>query len=71
MILGSLSSHSLIANTTEPPLTATSLQRPFFRQTVHTLTFLSTSLQWPPSSVPKVTVIAGHLILHDGAISQN
>ena len=29
-----------------------------------------TSLQWPPSSVPKVTVIAGHLILRDGAILQ-
>ena len=30
-----------------------------------------TSLEWPPSSVPKVTIIAGHLILCDGAISQN
>ena len=44
-------------NTVEPPLTATSLQRPFFWPTVHTLTLVSTSLQWLLSSVPKVAVV--------------
>ena len=43
--------------------TATSLQRPplynshFFWRTVHTFTFVSTSLQWPLYSVPKVAIV--------------
>ena len=45
-------------NTVEPPLTATSLQRLFFFwRTVHTLTLVSTSLQWPLFSGPKVAVL--------------
>ena len=80
MILGSLSfpfSYSKYNKIIEPPLTATSLRQPFFLADSPYINFcfnLSTpvtSLQWPPSSVPKVTVIAGHLILRDGAISQN
>ena len=43
-----------------PLLTATSLRRPFFGGgsggAVHVFTLLSTSLQWPLSSVPKVAV---------------
>ena len=38
----------LLFITVEPPLTATSLQQPFFWWTVHTFTLVSTSLQWPP-----------------------
>ena len=38
-------------------LQATSLQRLFFWQTVHACTLVSTSLQWPLSSVPKVAVV--------------
>ena len=34
--------------TVEHPLIATSPQRPFFWQTVHTLTLVWTSVQWPP-----------------------
>ena len=48
----------LLTYTVEPPLTATSLQQPFFFWgTVHTFTLVSTSLQWPLSSVPKVAVV--------------
>ena len=44
--------------TDETPLTATPLQRLFFFwRTVHTLTLVSTSLQWPLFSVPRVTVV--------------
>ena len=44
--------------TTTSPLTATPLQRLFFFwRTVHTLTLVSTSLQWPLFSVPRVTVV--------------
>ena len=52
-----LSGKKKMMNTVEPPLTATSLQRPFFWPTVHTLTLVSTSLQWLLSSVPKVAVV--------------
>ena len=52
-----------IGKTVEPRLTATSLQRPtlynghFFWRTVHTFTLVSSSLQWPLYSVPKVAVV--------------
>ena len=52
-----------IGKTVEPRLTATSLQRPtlynglFFWRTVHTLTLISTSLQRPLASNPKVAVV--------------
>ena len=36
---------------------ATSLQQPFFWRTVHTFTLVSTSLQWPLSSVPNFAVV--------------
>ena len=36
---------------------ATSLQQPYFWQTFHTFMLVSTSLQWPLSSVPKVAVV--------------
>ena len=45
--------------TVEPPLMATSKQQPFFWPTVHTLSLVSTSLQWPLSSVPKVAIVEG------------
>ena len=43
-----------IIHTVEPPPTATSLQRPFFFwRAVHTLTFVSTTLQWPVFFFPQ------------------
>ena len=52
-----LSGKKEMRNTVEPPLRATSLQRPLFWQTVHTFTLVSTSQQWLLSSVPKVAVV--------------
>ena len=43
--------------TVEPLPMATSLQRPFFWRTVHTLTSVKNSLQGPLSSVPEVIVV--------------
>ena len=43
--------------TVKPALMATSLTRPFFWCTVHTFTLVSTSQQWPLSSVPKVAIV--------------
>lgn len=46
------------ASTVEPPLTGTSIQRPFFFcRTVHTFALVSTCLHWPLSSALKVTLI--------------
>ena len=53
-----LSYKTIDYNTVKPPLMATSLQRPFFFwKTVHTFTLVSTFLQWPLSSVPKVNAV--------------
>ena len=46
--------------TVEPPLTATCLYNGhFFWRTVNTFTLVSTSLQWPLTSLPKVAVVEG------------
>ena len=52
--------------TVEPPLLnghlstmAISLQQLFFWWTVHTFTLVSTSQQWPLSSVPKLAIVEG------------
>ena len=51
--------------TVEPPLTATCLYNGhFFWRTVNTFTLVSTSLQWPLSSVPKVATITCNQAAH-------
>ena len=57
-----LSYKTIDYNTVKPPVMATSLQLPFFFwKTVHTFTLVSTFLQWPLSSVPKVNAIVERL----------
>ena len=61
--------------TVEPSLMATSPQQlplyngHFFRWTVHTFELVSTSLQWPLSSVPKVAVVRGSTVYKRGTFS--
>ena len=61
--------------TVEPSLMATSPQQlplyngHFFWWTVHTFELVSTSLQWPLSSVPKVAVVRGSTVYKRGTFS--